>query len=105
MTSGLKNVYIDKLDDIVNRYNNTGHSAVKMKPLDVKSSTYIDSSKEINDSDPKFKIGDIVRRSKCKIIPAKGYTLNWSEKTFVIKKVKITVLWHMLLVIFRGVNT
>ena len=105
MTSGLKNVYIDKLDDIVNRYNNTGHSAVKMKPLDVKSSTYIDSSKEINDNDPKFKIGDIVRRLKCKIISAKGYTLNWSEKIFAIKKVKMTVLWHMLLVIFRGVNT
>ena len=82
MTWGLKNVYIDKLDDIVNRYNNTGHSAVKMKLFDVKSSTYIDYSKEINDHDPKFKFGDIVRRSKCKIISAKGYTLNSSENNF-----------------------
>ena len=61
MTSRLKNVYIDKLDDIVNKYNNTCHSTIKMKPVDVKSSTYINSSKEINDKDPKFKIGDIVR--------------------------------------------
>ena len=48
MTSVSKNVYIDKLDDIVNKYNNTYHSTIKMKPVDVKSSTYIDSSKEIN---------------------------------------------------------
>ena len=51
-----KNVYIDKLDDIVNRYYNTYHSSIKMKPSDVKSSPYIESSKEINDKDPKFKI-------------------------------------------------
>ena len=64
MTSVSKNVYIDKLDDIVNKYNNTYHSTIKMKPVDVKSNTYIDSSKEINNKDPKFKIGDIVRISK-----------------------------------------
>ena len=64
MTSISKNVYIDKLDDIVNKYNNTYHSTIKMKPVDVKSNTYINSSKEINDKDPKFKIGDIVRISK-----------------------------------------
>ena len=61
MTSISKNVYIDKLDDIVNKYNNTYHSTIKMKPVDVKSSTYIDSSKEINDKDPKLKICYIVR--------------------------------------------
>ena len=54
-----KNVYIDKLDDIVNKYNNTYHSTIKTKPLDVKSSTYIDYSKEINNKDPKFKNGVI----------------------------------------------
>ena len=54
-------MYIDKLDDIVNKYNNTYHSTLKMKLADVKSSTYIDSSKEINNEDPIFKIGDIVR--------------------------------------------
>ena len=66
MTSISKNVYIDKLDDIVNKYNNTYHSTIKMKPVDVKSNTYIDSSKEINNKDPKFKIGDIVTISKQK---------------------------------------
>ena len=63
MTS-ISNVYVDKLDDIVNKYNNIYHSTTKMKPVDVKSSTYIDSSKEINDEDAKLKIGDIVRISK-----------------------------------------
>ena len=56
-----------------------------------KTSTYIESSKKINNKDPKFKIGDIVRISKYKNIFAKGYVPNWSEEVFVIKKVKITV--------------
>ena len=56
MTSVSKNVYINKLDDIVKKYNNTYQIRIKMKPVDVKLSTYIDSSKEINDKDPKFKI-------------------------------------------------
>ena len=64
MTLISKNLYIDKLDDILNKYNNTYHSAIKMKPVDVKSNTYIDSGKEINEKDPKFKIGDNVRISK-----------------------------------------
>ena len=89
----LKNVYIAKLDDIVNKYNNTYHSTIKMKPVDVKSSTYINSSKENNDQDPKFKTGDIVRISKHKSIFAKGYVPNWSEEVFVIKKAKSTVPW------------
>ena len=93
MTLTSKNVLIHKLDDIVNKYNNTYHSTIKMKPVDVKSNTYIDSSKEINDKDPKFKIGDIVRISKYKNIFAKGYVPNWSEEAFVIKKVKNTVPW------------
>ena len=57
MSSMSKNVYTDKLDDIVNKYNNTYHSTFKMKPVDVKSNTYINSSKEINDKNPKFKAG------------------------------------------------
>ena len=64
-----------------------------MKPVDVKLNTYIDSSKEINNIDPTFKIGDIIRISKYKNIFAKGYTPNWSEEVFVIKKVKNTVPW------------
>ena len=54
-------MYIDKLDDIVNKHNDAYHSTIKMKPVDVKSSKYIDSSKEIDDEDPKFKIGNIAR--------------------------------------------
>ena len=86
MTSISKNVYIDKLDDIFSKYNNSYHSTIKMKPVDVKSSTYIASSKEINNKDPKFKIGDIVRTSKYKNIFVKGYVLNWSEEDFGLKK-------------------
>ena len=93
MTLISKNVYIDNLDDIVNKYDNTYHSTMEMKSANVKSNTYIDSSKEINDKNPKFKIGDNVRISKYKNVFAKGYTPNWSENLFVIKKVKNTVLW------------
>ena len=63
-----------------------------MKPADVKTKTYMDSSKEINDKDPKFKISNIVRISKYKNIFAKGFTRNWSEKTFVTENVKNTML-------------
>ena len=84
MTSISKNVFIDKLADIVNKYNNAYHSAIKMKPVDVKSSTYINSSKEINEEDPKFEIGYIARISKCKNIFAKDNVPNWSEEDFVI---------------------
>ena len=61
MTSISKTVYIDKLDNIVNKYNNTCH---KMKPVDIKPNTHIHSTKEVNDKDPKFEVGDIVRISK-----------------------------------------
>ena len=88
MTSISKNVYINKLDDIVNEYNNTYQSTTKMKPIDVKDNTYINIDKEINDKDPKFKVGDHVRISKYKNIFAKSYTPNWSEEVFDIKKVK-----------------
>ena len=64
MTSISKNVYIDKLDDIVNKYNNTYHTTIKMKPAEVKSRTYIDFNKESNKEDPKFKVGDIKQKTK-----------------------------------------
>ena len=73
MTFVSKNVYIDKLDDIVGEYNNTYHRTIKMKPADVKDNTYINFKKEVN---PKFKVGDHVRISKYKNIFAKGYTPN-----------------------------
>ena len=93
MTSISKNVYIDKLDDIVDEYNNKCHTTIKMKPIDVKDNTYINTSKEIDNKDPKFKVGDRVKISKYKNIFAKGYMPNWSEEVFVIKKVKNTVPW------------
>ena len=93
MTSISKNLYIDKLDDIVHKYNNKKHIKIKMKPIDVKDNTYIDFGKEVNDNDHKFKDGDYVRISKYKNIFAKGYTPNWSEEVFVIKEIKNTVPW------------
>ena len=95
MTSLLKNAYIDKLDDIMSEYNNTYHRTIKMKPVDVKDNTYIDSMElsRSNDKDPKFKVGDSVRINKYKNILTKRYTSNRSEKVFMIKKVKNTVPW------------
>ena len=89
MNSISKHVYID----IVNEYNNAYHTTNKMKPIDVKDNTYINTDKETNDKDPKFKVGDHVRKSKYKNFFAKSYTPNWSEEVFVTKKVKNTVPW------------
>ena len=69
--------------------NTTTH--IRMKPIDVKDNTYINTDKEINDKDPK--VGDYVRILKYKKIFAKGYTSNWSEEIFAIKKIKNTVPW------------
>ena len=102
MTSLSKNVYIDQLDDIVNEYNNTCHRTIKMKPADVKDNAYIDSNKEVNDKDPKFKVGDHVRISKYKNIFAKGQIPNWSEAVFVIKEVKNTVPWTCVISDLNG---
>ena len=102
MTSISKNVYIDKLNDIVNKYNNIYHRNIKIKPIDVEYNTYIDFGKENNNENPKFKIGDHVRILKYKNIFAKGYTPNWSEVVFVIKKLKILFHQHILLVILKA---
>ena len=99
MTAVSKNVYIDKLYDIVNEKNNTYHRTIKMKRTDVKNNTYINSVKEVNDIDPKFKVGDHVTISKFKNIFAKGYSRHWLEEVFVIKKLKIQFHGHMLLII------
>ena len=93
MTSRSKNVYIDTLDYTVNKYNNTYHRTIKMKPVDVKSSIYADFNKESNKEGPKFKVHDNVRVSKYKNIFAKDYVPNWSEDVFVIKKCKNIVPW------------
>ena len=78
----------NKLEVRLNKCNNTYHSTTNMKPVNVKSNTYIYSSKEISNKNPEFKVGDIVRTSKYKIIFVWVYTPNWSEEVFVIKKVK-----------------
>ena len=87
MISISKNVYIDKLDDIVNKYNNAYHSTIETKSVDVKSNIYTKSSKEVNEKDSKFKIGDIVRIPKYNNIFAKDYVPNWSEENFFFTKV------------------
>ena len=75
-------MYSNQSDDVVNEYNNTHHRTIKMKPVDVKDDKYIDFEIEVNDKDPKFKVGDHVRISRYKNIFAKGYTSNWSEESF-----------------------
>ena len=93
MISISKNVYIDKLNTIVNKVNNTYHTTIIMKPIHVKDNAYINTSKKINYKDPKFKVGDYVIISKYKNIFAKGYMPNWSEEVFVVDKIKNTVPW------------
>ena len=73
MTAISKNVYFDVLDDIVNKYNNTVHRTIKMKPIDVTSDSYAEYNEDSNEEDPKFAVGDQVRISKYKSIFAKGY--------------------------------
>ena len=102
LTSISKNVYIDKLDYIVNEYNNTYYRRIKMTPVDVKDNAYIDSGEEVNDEDHKFQVGDHVRISKYKSIFAKGYTPNLSEEVFVIKEVKNTVTWTYVISDLNG---
>ena len=90
MTGTGKNVYCEVLDDVVNKYNNTKHSTIKMKPIDVKNNkrVYID---EHNEKDSRFKVGDRVRISKFKNIFAKGYTPNWIKEIFIVDKINDTV--------------
>ena len=86
-------MYIDKLDDIVDEYNNTYHRTNKMKPIDVKPDKYIECNVNSNDKYPKLQVGDNVRISKYKNVFAKEYSPNRSEEVFVIKEVKNTVPW------------
>ena len=101
MTSILENVYIDKLSDIVNEYNNVYHRTITMKPVDVKGNTCVGFNKEGHDKGRKFNVGDHVRISKYKSTFAKGYTPNWSED-FVISKVKNTVSWTYVISDLNG---
>ena len=83
MTAILTNVYIDKLVDIINEYNNTYHRTTRMNPADVKSSSRI-----LNlISYPKFKIGIHIKISEYKNVFAKSCVSNCSKEVFVIKDV------------------
>ena len=88
-----KKVYFDVLHDIVNKYNNTVHRTIKMKPINVTSDSYPECNEDSYEKDPKFKVGDRVRTSKYKNIFAKGYSQNWSKELFIIKKIKNTDPW------------
>ena len=91
-----KNVYINKLDDIMGEYNNTYHRTIKMKPIDVTYNKYLDSKKDVNDKDPKFKVGDRVRISKYKIFLIKDIHQTDLKKFLLLVKLKIQFHLHML---------
>ena len=97
-----ENVYFDVLNVVVDEYNNTYHKTIKMKPIDVKSDSFAEYNEESNEKDPKFKVGDHIRISKFKNVFAKGYTPNWSEEIFIIKKMKNTVPWSYVITDSNG---
>ena len=99
MTSILKNVYIDKLHDIVDEYNNTYHKTIKIKPVDVKSSNYFEWNVNSNDKDPKFQVGHNVRISKYKKFLLKYILQNGLKNFLWLKKLKTLFHWHISLVI------
>ena len=85
------------------KYNKTFHKAIKIKPTDVKRDSYSDQNVDSNEKDPKFKIGDHVRLLRYKNIFAKGYAPNWSEKVFIINKIKKeTVTWTYVISDLNG---
>ena len=102
MTSTSKNVYYDVLDDVVDKYNNIYHKTIKMKPINVKDDSFAKCDEKSNEEDPKFKVGDHVRISKFKNVFAKGYTPNWREEIFVVKKIKSTVPWTYIISDLNG---
>ena len=104
MTTISKNVYIDVISEIVNKYNNTIHRAIKIKPIDVTNDSYVEYNEESNKKGLKFKVNDHVRISKYKIIFAKGYIPNWSEEVFIVNEFKNTVPWTYTVNDLNGEN-
>ena len=102
MTAISKNIYIDVLDDIVNKHNNAVHRTIKMKPIDVTSNYYPEYNEYSNKKDPKFNVGDYVRISKHKNIFAKGYSPNSSQEVSVVSKIKDTVPWTYVISDLNG---
>ena len=93
MTAISENLYFDVFNDIVNKYSNTIHRTIKMKPIEVSDDSYAKYNEDFNKKNPKFKVGDHGRISKYKNIFAKGYASNWSEEVFVVSKIKNTAPW------------
>ena len=93
MTTISKNVYIDVLNGLVNKYNNTIHRTIKMKPIDVTGDSYVEYNEDFNKKGPKFEVNDQVRIYKYKNIFSKGYVPNWSEEVFIVNEIKNTVPW------------
>ena len=91
-----KSLYIYKLYDIVKKCNNTYLTKIKITSVDEKSSTYIDFNVKKNNKNPKYGVGDHVQIPNYKNILAKGYALNWFEEAFMIKKINLLCLRHML---------
>ena len=102
MTAISKNVYFNVLEDIVDEYNNTYHKTIKMKPIDIGDDSFAEYNEESNEKDRKFKVGDHVRISKFKNVFAKGYTPNWSEEIFAVKKIKNAVPWTYIISDLNG---
>ena len=102
MTAISKNVYFDVLDDIADKYNNTVHRSIKMKPINVTSDFYAEYNENSNVTKPKFKVGDHFRISKYKSIFAKGCRQNWSEEVFVVSKIENTVPWTYMISDLNG---
>ena len=102
MTSISKNEYTYKLDDLVNKYKNTYHRTIKIKSIDVDSSTFTDFGEKNNEKDAKFEVGNHISISKYKNISSKDYAPNWSEEVFVIKKVRNTVSWTYVVSDLKG---
>ena len=104
MTAISKKFYFDVLDDIVNKYNNTVHKTIKMKPIDVTGDSYAEYNENSNKKRPKFKVGDRVIISKYKNFFAKRYIPNWSEDVFVVSKIKNTFPWTYVVSDLNGEN-
>ena len=99
MTAISKNIYFDALDDIVNKYNNTVHRAIKMKPIDVTTDSYVEYNEDLIKKNPKFKVGDHVRISNLKTFLLKDILLIGQKKFLLLIKRKIQSRGLMLLVI------
>ena len=102
MTAISKSVYLNVLDDIVNKYKNADHKTIKIKPIDVTSDSYAKYDKDSYVTKLKLKFGDNVRISKYRNIFAKGYTENWSEEVFVVSKIKSAVRWAYVISDLNG---